>query len=254
MRLFTAVVALVVTLCVVSGATAVSGPPAHTAGGDVGTLTYPAIVDVRLVRVEAALERAVEYTDTAQPDKAVTELTTARVHLRKAWISAKYVIDHAPPPVAGDGSVGHMSVVASAPNASIYDTAFAVLSLQHEVAAISVGLIDTAKGTLLTSLSTTIFAALNSRDAAVAYIHSIAPPPVAGDGRVPARKSGAPISGWGTVMPDAGAQLDDEILQLDGTLAAGVSTGVGRVLRAAELQDVKTQKTINQFWPPLPDD
>jgi hypothetical protein len=255
MRLFTALAALVVTLSVVTGATAIGGPPAHSAGGDVGPLTYPALVDVRLVRAEAALARAVEYADTAQPDKAVAELTTARIHLRKAWVSGKYVIDHAPPPVAGDGRVGHTSVAVGAPNATIQDTALAVLSLQHEVASTSVGLIDTAKGTLLSSLSTTIFAALNGRDAAIAYIHSIEPPPVAGDGRAPARTSGAPVGGtWATVMPNAGSQVDDEILQLDGTIAATTSTGAARVLRAAELQAVKTQKTINQYWPTLPAD
>jgi hypothetical protein len=244
-----------VTLSVVTAATGVGGPPAHTAGGDVGPLTYPSLVDVRLVRAEAALARAVEYADTAQADKAVVELTTARIQLRKAWIGAKYVVDHAPPPVAGDGSVGRISVAVAPPNAAISDTAFAVLSLQHEVAATSVGLIDTAKGTLLSSLSTTIFAALNGRDAAIAYIHSIEPPPVAGDGRAPARTSGAPVGGtFATVMPNAASQVDDEILQLDGTLAAGTSLGAARVLRAAELQAVKTQKTINTYWPALPAD
>jgi hypothetical protein len=57
-----------------------------------------------------------------------------------------------------------------------------------------------------------------------------------------------------SVMPQATSLLDDEIQQLEGTLKAGVSTGSARVLRAAELQEVKTQRTLNQFWPPAPAD
>ena len=55
-----------------------------------------------------------------------------------------------------------------------------MLSLQHDVATTAFGLIDGAKGTLLAAVNTTIFAALNRRDQAIAYIHQVAPPaPVA---------------------------------------------------------------------------
>jgi hypothetical protein len=259
MRSFKLVATLVVALGLVTAASAAGsgGPPAHAAGGDAGPLLYPSLVNVRLVRGEAALQRAVEYADDGQADKAVAALANARLHVRKAWTGAKYLIDHAPAaPPAGDGRVGRVSggAVGGSPYASIYDTALAVLSLQHDAASTSFGLIDSAKGTLLSSLSTTVFAALNGRDAAIAYIHSIAPPPAAGDGRV-GRSSGAPVAaGWGSVMPQAAPQLDDEIQQLDGTLAGTLSSGASRVLKAAELQDVKTQKTLNQFWPPAPAD
>jgi hypothetical protein len=55
-------------------------------------------------------------------------------------------------------------------------------------------------------------------------------------------------------MPQVGSLVDDEIQQLEGTLKTGVSTGSARVLRVAELQDVKTQRALNQFWPPAPAD
>ena len=259
MRLFKLVATLAVVIGLVTVASAAGsggGPTAHIAGGDAGPLLYPSLVNVRLVRGEAALQRAVEYADEGQADKAVASLANARLHVRKAWAGAKYLIDNAPAaPPASDGSVGRMSggaIPGASPYASIYDTAFAVLSLQHDAASTSMGLIDSAKGTLLSSLSTTIFTALNGRDAAIAYIHSKAPPPAAGDGRV-GRSSGAPVAGgWATVMPKVSSQLDDEMQQIDGTLAGTVSSGATKVLKAAELQDVKSQKTLNQFWPPAP--
>jgi hypothetical protein len=233
----------------------VTAAPA-AAGGDAGPPLYPSAVNVRLVRTEAALERAVEYVDTAQADKAVAQLLVARTQMRKAWTGAKYVIDHAPPPVAGDGAVGRIS--GAAPTGTVYadqyKTALAVLSLQHDVVTTSAGLLDGAKTTLLASLSTTIFAALNARDQAIAYIKSkdVAPPP-AGDGAV-GRTSGAPIAaGWGATMQNIPSQVNDELDLMDVVLASVSSTsGAARVLRAAELQDTKTTRTVSGYWPPLP--
>jgi hypothetical protein len=251
MRFLRVLAVAALALSVVAGAQAAAGPPAHVAGGDAGPPLYPSIVNVRLVRTEAALERAVEFVDTAQADKAVAQLSIARTQLRKAWAGAKYVIDTAPPPVAGDGAVGRSSgaPVSASPYADQYATAIAVISLQHDVATTAIGLTDAGNSALLSSLSTTIFTALNGRDAAIAYIHSKDTPPPAGD----ARAGGAPIAaGWGSVMPQATAQIDDEIQQIDGTLKGTISAGAARVLRAAELQDTKSERTLKQFWPPAP--
>jgi hypothetical protein len=253
MRSFKVLAAAIAALGLLAAAPASAGVPAHVAGGDAGPPLYPSIVNIRLVRTEAALERAVEFVDTAQADKAVAQLSIARTQLRKAWTGAKYVIDTAPPPVAGDGAVGRASggAVGGSPYADQYATALAVLNLQHDVAATAVGLTDGATTALLSSLSTTIFAALNGRDAAIAYIHSKDTPAPAGD----ARASGTPVvAGWVTVMPQATAGLDDEIQQIKGTLKGAVSAGAAKVLKAGELQDVKTQRTLNKFWPPAPAD
>ncbi|MDX6408340.1 MAG: hypothetical protein QOE13_1411 [Gaiellaceae bacterium] len=223
------------------------------AGGDAGPPLYPSIVNVRLVRTEAALDRAVEFVDTAQIDKAVAQLAIARSQMRKAWTGEKYVIDTAPPPVAAEGSVGRVAggaVAGASPYADQYTTALGVLGLQHDVASVAIALSDGANAALLAGLSTTIFAALNDRDTAIAYIHSkdipAAPAGIA-------RASGGAIAGtWGTIMPQATPILDDEIQQIEGTLKAGVSTGAARVLRAADLQDIKTERNINQLWPPVP--
>jgi hypothetical protein len=254
MRSFRVLAAAAVALGLVgvTPAAAAPAPPAHIAGGDAGPLLYPSIVNVPLVRTEAALQRAVEFVDTAQADKAVAQLSLARIQLRKAWTGAKYVIDTAPPPVAGDSAVGRASggaVPGASPYADQYGTALAVISLQHDVAATSIGLSDGANSALLSSLSTTIFTALNARDAAIAYIHSKDTPAPARNARV----GGTPVvAGWGSVMPQATSLLADEIQQLKGIEKGPVSAGVGKVLRAAQLQDAKTQRTLNQFWPPAP--
>jgi hypothetical protein len=251
MRSFKVLAAVAVAGLVSAGAGSAS-VPARIAGGDAGPPLYPSIVNVRLVRTEAALQRAIEYVDTAQADKAVAQLTLARTQMGKAWTGAKYVIDTAPPPVAGDGAFGRASggaIPGASPYADQYTTAGGVLSLQHDVAAAAMGLLDSASGTLLSSLSSTIFAALNNRDTAIAYIHSKdAPAAPAGH----ARASGGAIAGWATTMQAVNPQLDDEMQAVNGMIKAGVSAGVKKVLNAAEAQDLKSEHRINSFWPPLP--
>jgi hypothetical protein len=242
---------LAAAFALITAAPAAAGPRAGAAGGDAGAPLYPSIVNIPMVRGEAALSRAVEYADTAQVPQAVAQLAIARAQLRKAWIGAKYVIDTAPPPPAGDGALGRISGNGGggSPYADQYTTALGVFGLFHDVAVTSAGLTDTGGSALLSALSSSIFAALNQRDAAIAYIHSIDKPPPAGDARL---AGGAIVGSWGTVMPQVIPQLDDEMQQIDGTLKGTVSSGVGRVLRAAELQDVKSERTVNQYWPPVP--
>jgi hypothetical protein len=260
--------------------------PALAGGAPAGPLTYPSLVNERLVRVQAALDRATVSADEHQPDAAAATLLSARTNLRKAWTGAQYVIQNAPPPVVGDGlaSAFHANAFTRSGRlkirrlpaatshrrahksggavgggiASIYDTAFAVLSLQHRMATLSTGLIDTAHSTLLSSLSTSLFTALNGRDQAITYIKSIdvaAPPPA--DGKLSAYAAGTPVatSGWATVMPNLVPLLDDELQQVNGTIAAGpLRTGTRHVLLDALAQDTATESTVNAAWPPLPAD
>ena len=244
---------LAATLVVAPTATAAPAQPvAEAAGGDVGVLMYPALVNVPFVRARGALARAVEYADDAQPDKAIAQLLVVRLQLKKAWSGEKYLIDNAPPPPPGDLAFESGAPVSASPFASAEDSGAELFNLYHEVETTSSGMIDTAKGTLQGALSTTIFAVLNQRDAAIAYIHTNAPPPPPGDLRADA--SGAPVAaGWSGVMPDVAALIDDEIQQQDATLAVKtLSSGARRVVNAAELQDTKTLRTINEWWPPAP--
>ena len=79
------------------------------------------------------------------------------------------------------------------------------------------GMLDQSSEPLLTSVSKSIFAALNARDVAIAYMKKKDPPPVAGDGRVHAGASGAPIAaGWSSIGQAVLPDLDDEQQMLDG--------------------------------------
>jgi hypothetical protein len=269
-RRVTLPLALAASLAVAAPAAAAPAPVAHTAGGDVGPPVYPGLVNSRLVRTQKALDRAVDYADDGQTDKAVSALYAARLQVKLAWRAGRYAVEHAPPPAPpGDGLLQRLRararrarahrisrvrvLVRASAVADPYTTAGGVLDMQHVVAQTAIGMIDTAHGKLRDSLSRTIFTALDQRDAAVTYIHSIDVPPPPGDGLL-ARASGAPVGGsWATVMPPVADEVDDEINQIEGALALSSTLGVGikRTLQDAEFQAVKTQRTINQYWPPV---
>jgi hypothetical protein len=264
MHPLTAAVPLALALGVVAASPAAASdggagraPVARAAGGDAGTPIFPGLVNSRLVRTQKALDRAVSYGDDGETDKAVSSLYSARLQVKLAWRSAKYVIEHAPPPAPpGDDLMAHMSGGAPAGGtvADQYATAGAVLDLQHSVAQTAIGMIDTAHGTLRDSLSRTIFTALDQRDTAVAYIHSIdVPPPVGGDDLLAHMSGGAVAGSWGTVMPAVGDAVEDEIDQIDGALdlSKTLGPGIARVLKDAESQDIKTERKITQYWPPV---
>jgi hypothetical protein len=251
---------------------------AHAAGGAATALIYPSIVQARLVRAQSALDKAAKYSDFGQPDKAIVALTAARNNLSKAWKGAKYVIDTTPPPPPAAAKFhksaflksGRLRIyrgrrgkavrqadvvppVGAAP-ATIYDTGFAVLSLQHYAASTAVSLIDDTSGTTLAAVRSTLARSLNDRDAAIAYIHSVDPGP-APAAKVHAHSAGTPVGvgDWATTMPNATLQLDDEIQQVEGTLTGTGLTGAqSSILAGADYRDIKTERTLNLFWPPIP--
>jgi hypothetical protein len=254
---------------------AAGAPVARAAGGDAGPPIYPGLVNSRLVRTQRALDRATDYADDGNTDKARSALYVARLNVKLAWRAAKRVIQTAPPPVVGDGLAGRrIRVRRSRVRARLsgsggggfavadqYTTAGGVLAMQHIVAQTAIGMIDMAHGTFRDSLSRTIFVALDQRDGAVSYIHSIDTPPPPGDGltgrasRAPvAHASGGAVGGsWSTTMSPIAGLVDDEVNQIDGVLALSQTLGAGikRVLKDAEFQDIQTQRTINQYWPPV---
>jgi hypothetical protein len=217
-------------------------PVAHAAGGDVA-LPFPSIVNVRLTRAEAALERATASVDQGQGAQAIVDLTAVRSNMVQAWVGAVYVIKTTPPPAEGA-----VSAVA-APE----DTGFAVINLEHDVITTSVGLLSTTDASVVPELGKTISLAMKYRNKAVSYIHSIAPPPVAGDGRVHADASGAPVGGsWDLVMPGAVPQLEDEMQQAAAMHPSAAVTPT--FLPALKTQEAHTRSTINTYWPPVPGD
>src|SRR6185503_17199312 len=122
----------------------------------------PSIVRKRINRGEKALERAGDFVDREQPDKAVVSLRNARRNMYAAWRNTVDVVENTPaPPPAGDDFV---PVLKKARISTVYlspeETAVAVLGLQHETAVSAFDLLDGAKGTLRDAISTTMFAAL----------------------------------------------------------------------------------------------
>jgi hypothetical protein len=239
------------------------GPVARAAGTDAPPPAIPGLVNTRLVRTQKALDRAVDAADDGNTDKAVSALYSARLQVKLAWRAAKRKIDRSPatPPVPDDKipvrAARKSSRAVAAAVADQYATAVAVLDMQHNVAETAIGMIDMSHGKLRDSLSKTIFTALDQRDVAVAYIHSKDTTPPPPPDKALARASGAPVGGtWATVMPDVADEVGDEIDQIEGVmeLSSTLGAGIKRVLQAAELQDVKTQRTITGYWPPLPAD
>jgi hypothetical protein len=230
------------------------GPIATASGGDAGPLLYPSIVNVRLVRAEAGLTQAATLVDQNKGAAAVPVLKAVQSNMTAAWSAAKYVIKTAPPPVAAADAVGHASggaVAGASPYAAPEQTGLAVLNLQHDVITNSLGLLDAAPAALQTQIQTTVNAALTARNNAVAYIHTITPPPVAGADSVAHASGGAVASGWSTLMPTYVPLLDDEIQQVKGTRAIN-PTLTPTFLKHVRVTARATENTINKFWPPVP--
>jgi hypothetical protein len=254
-----AAIPLALAACAIaaSPAAAKDGPTAKASGGaPAGPPIYPGLVNSRLVRAQKALDNAVGYADDGDAVHAASSLFNARLQTKLAWRGAKYVIQHAPPPVGGDDLVARKS--GGAPPAGTvadqFQTAGGVMDLQHSVAQTALGMIDSAHGALRDSLSRTIFLALDQRDVAIAYIHSIdVPPPVGGDGLKARKSDDPPPDPWAGVMPTVGNEVADEIEQIEGAmdLSTTLGKGIKEVYSDAELQLVKTQRNINTYWPPV---
>jgi hypothetical protein len=235
---------------------------AQATGGDTVVLTYPSLVKTRVARTRRALGRASRNVENNDNVKAATAFKVVRRQMAAAWRGAKYVIRTTPPPPAtedvfrprarksGDGPVGP-TLAAPA------DTAMLVLSLQHDVAANVVQLIDGAHGTGLNAVATTLNFTDDRRDGALQYILSVAPPaPPADDASVHARAAGDPPVGstFDTLMPNLIPQFDDELQGIEGLKsdATDLTAGGRRLLNAAENQIEKSKAFVNTHWPPIP--
>jgi hypothetical protein len=257
-------------------------PTAHASGGGGGTPPpLPALVRTRVVRTENALERLTESVDDGDAVQAAKTAKVIRRQLSAAWRGTKYYIKNAPPPPppADDARVHvkdarvHVKdlpprvrarITGGAPAAgTIADpptTAIGVFQLQDDVISTIVELTDGARVPLLDAMSTTLFYALDKRDAAVEDVHTLAPPapPPADDARFHpnAHASGGAVAGgtFDAVMPQVVGMIDDELHQIDGLQsdATDLRPGAKKILRAAEAQALITQRQVNTYWPPLP--
>jgi hypothetical protein len=258
--------ALAASLVAVAPAAADAKAPAKAkaSGSPTVELTYPSIVRVRLGRTERALERATRKYENGKVAEAAPTLKVVRRQMAAAWRGARYVIRTAPPPPpdedlarvrarkAGDPPTG--PVYATPP-----ETAFRVLTLQHDVSTAMVQLIDGSHGTGLDALATTLNLANDRRDQALAYILSVAPPVPPEDedlARVRARSSqdDDDVPTFDTVMPNLNPQLDDELQAIEGTKAdaTDLTAGGRRLLNAAGNQVTASRAFVALHWPLLP--
>jgi hypothetical protein len=234
----------------VAPALADPGPVAHASGDSGGAEVYPSLVNAPLVRAEAALERCTTAVDQGRLADAPVELAAVRTNMGKAWSGARFVIRTAPPPVAGEGSIGYTPT--GGPTASPESTGFAVLNLDHDVIGTSLGLLDGADPSILGDLRGTIRGAINARTAAIDFIKSIAPPPPAPDARGSAEASGAPVAaGWDSLMPGLVPMFDDEIQQMS---AINSDPTTEQFLSNWQDKVDADKATVNQTWPPVPGD
>jgi hypothetical protein len=228
-----------------------ANPPAQIAGGDVAP-PLPSLVNTRLVRAQSALASATADFDQNQPAHAVVPVGAAVSNVTKAWGAEKYIIKTTPPPPADDGIQPDGTGGAVSAYAGPEDTGFAVLSAQHDVVVTSVGMVETTNAALQKSLLSSISSAQAATEAAIRYIHKIAPPPV--DAGVQPDGTGAG-STWDTVMPNLVPILDDEIQQIKGRKALNkFPAAVQSALTNAQARATTAKNLVNQWWPPVPAD
>jgi hypothetical protein len=247
-----------------SGSTKSDPVRAKAAGSDGPPPVLPSLVRTRIARGTKALERAGDWVDQEDYAKAVVSLRNVRRNMYAAWRGAVDVVENAPPPPAPGPDLlrvvrvhGRVDAHASATYMSPEETAVAVLNFQHDVAGAAYGLLDGAKGALRDAVSTTMFAALDRRDLAVAYIHSrpVPPPPPPDLARASAHahasQEDAPPS-FATLMPGVVPDLDDELGQTKGLLRGGALTpGEKRIVGQARAQTLETKDQVNTWWPPV---
>ena len=211
-------VGLVATAPAAAGAKAPS--KAKASGSPTVELTYPSIVRPRVARAERALDRATRKIENNKVAEAATTLKVVRRQMAAAWRGAKYVIRTAPPPPAEEDAFRPKARKAGDPPtgptyAGPAETAFRVLTLQHDIASAMVGLIDGSHGTGLNALSTTLNLVNDRRDQALAYILSVAPPIPPEDADAArahaAQEEDAGPPTFDVIMPNMNPQIDDEL-------------------------------------------
>ena len=251
--------AVAATLIAVSPAAADAKAPAKAkaSGTDAVQLIYPSLVQVRIGRTERALERATRKIENKKPVEAASTLKVVRRQLAAAWRGAKYVVRTAPPPPPGEDARVVARKSGDAPVgpafASPPETAFRVLTLQHDVVSAMVALIDGSHGAGLNALSTTINQVDDRRDQALQYILSVEPPlPPDPEGEGGEEEGAVPT--FATVMPPYAMYLDDEVQAMTGTLldATDLTAGGRRVLNAASAQVGRTKTVVSTNWPIVP--
>jgi hypothetical protein len=228
-------------------------PLATAAGGSTATLVYPSVVAVHLDRSRAAIGRAEGALDDPKNTvRAANQMGVARVQMFDAWQATKYVIKTTPPPPPPQDRAGTSGGAPAGPSfASPPDTSLALFSLQHDLVTHAAGLLG-KDAALNGRLTVVMQKTATRRDAAIAYIHKVAPPAPPGDGKAGA-SGGAIAPTFDATMPSVLPLLDDEIQALKGALALNTALPASVQAQLQALVDTanQTEATINTFWPPI---
>jgi hypothetical protein len=179
-------------------------------------------------RTEISLDAASASLDSGDKVGATASLNGVRLNIYRADKAARAQMNAAPvdpeepPEDAPD-----------APEAAVMpaDSVVAVLGLDQTIVTSIAGLFDGKQGAVLTPLSSSLFAAMNTRDKLLASVIALDP-------------EGAGVD-YADVMADTVAGYDDEVANLTEALAVDqLSAGGKKVLTAALAQSKATQAKV----------
>lgn len=254
---------------------ATAAPPAAQASGSDAPPPLPSLVQSRLTRLDGALERLTEDVNEFDGVHAVKAGKVVRRQLAAAWRGARYYITHAPAPPAEDArrraarpGVVRLRDLAPKVRAKIAQddagpviadpvtTAMAVFDAFHTTSSTVMELTDGARAPVLDAMSRTMFLTLDRREKAIDDVHTLAPPPPAEDAAVHAFMAQEDAVTFDVTMPTLPVWLDDEIQHIDGLLsdATDLRPGGRRILNQARAQIIRTEATVNTFWPAVVED
>jgi hypothetical protein len=282
LRRSTLLVVVMATLALaVSVSAAQASPVANAAGGDAPPLN-PSVVNIPILRTDAALGNAADAIDAGNGAQAAGPLRASRRNLIRSYRGAKVLIANMPPPEAEEAKLGsrmfirlarrfirasrrgHASgwiraqasddvvgpVFADTPTA-----VFNVFTSQYQAATTAAGLAADTKGTLLNRVKTTLNTAIVLRNRLVKIVVAAAPP-APEEARVRAQASQEEgVTTFDMVMPGLAVLLGDELQQLQALSAdATLPTASRSALSDAIAADNQILTRVNTYWPPATED
>lgn len=257
-------------------------PSAASAGGDAPPLN-PSVVNVPILRTQAALDNAAGAIDGGQGATAAGPLRASRRYLIRSYKGAKYLIANQPAPPAEEAAAtsrryvklarrfirasrrssssawikARSSQFAGPVFADAATAVFSVFTSQYSAATASVGMLPDVQGNLLNRVKTTMNTAIVLRNRLVKIIAAAAPPAPPEDAKVRAHASQeeGEVTTFDLVMPSVSVLLADEIQQMQATAQdTSVPAASRAVLSTAVAADQQIKTQVDTLWPPVVDD
>jgi hypothetical protein len=220
--------AIAVGLLVATTGSAFSGPvtASVSAAEEPDTeVVLPSRVANAIGRTDVALDAASVALDSGNVAGTTTLLAATRLDVFRVDRAARSQMNAAPPAEDPEAETGDEPVTTGP------DSVIAALSLDQAVATRVAGLFDTKKGATLDSLTSVLFAALNTRDKLLTAVLALDPEGAGAD--------------YADGMADTVAGYDDEVANLTEALASDtLSAGGKKVLTAALNQSKATQAKV----------